>query len=74
MDQRLLVLFLFCFFAGGGVLTHLIVFFLQYVFDVKKPEDEVLICLQQKDKRSRLKEGKGENFAMGFDIQRVCLS
>ncbi|KAG7333067.1 hypothetical protein KOW79_003202 [Hemibagrus wyckioides] len=46
----------------------------QYVFDVKKPEDEVLICLQQKDKRSRLKEGKGENFAMGFDIQRVELN
>ncbi|TTI30674.1 Calpain-5 [Bagarius yarrelli] len=42
----------------------------QYVFDVKKPEDEVLICLQQKDKRSQLKEGKGENLAMGFDIQR----
>ncbi|GAA6091194.1 calpain-5a [Tachysurus ichikawai] len=46
----------------------------QYVFDVKKPEDEVLICLQQKDKRSRLKEGKGENLAMGFDIQRVELN
>ncbi|XP_053478742.1 calpain-5a [Ictalurus furcatus] len=46
----------------------------QYMFDVKKPEDEVLICLQQKDKRSRLKEGKGENFAMGFDIQKVELN
>ncbi|KAK3548478.1 hypothetical protein QTP70_013309 [Hemibagrus guttatus] len=46
----------------------------QYVFDVKKPDDEVLICLQQKDKRSRLKEGKGENFAIGFDIQRVELN
>ncbi|MCI4379401.1 hypothetical protein PGIGA_G00227760 [Pangasianodon gigas] len=46
----------------------------QYVFDVKKPEDEVLICLQQKDKRSQLKEGKGENLAIGFDIQRVELN
>lgn len=41
------------------------------MFDVKKPEDEVLICLQQKDKRSQLKEGRGENLAIGFDIQRV---
>lgn len=43
----------------------------QYVFDVKKPDDEVLICLQQKDRRARLKEGRGENLAIGFDIRRV---
>ncbi|KAK1785148.1 hypothetical protein P4O66_018569, partial [Electrophorus voltai] len=46
----------------------------QYVFDVKKPEDEVLICLQQRDRRARPKEGKGENLAIGFDIQRVELN
>ncbi|MGH0180352.1 UNVERIFIED_CONTAM: hypothetical protein FKN15_003741 [Acipenser sinensis] len=46
----------------------------KYVFDVKKPEDEVLICLQQKDRRARPKEGKGENLAMGFDIHRVELN
>uniref|UniRef100_A0A8C2F5V6 Calpain 5a n=1 Tax=Cyprinus carpio TaxID=7962 RepID=A0A8C2F5V6_CYPCA len=44
----------------------------QYVFDVTKPEDEVLICLQQQDKRA--KDGKGENVAIGFDIQRVELN
>lgn len=44
---------------------------LQYVFDVKKVEDEVLICLQQKEKRATPKEGKGENLAIGFDIHRV---
>lgn len=43
----------------------------QYVFDVKKVEDEVLICLQQKEKRATPKEGKGENLAIGFDIHRV---
>ncbi|XP_067102567.1 calpain-5-like [Osmerus mordax] len=43
----------------------------QYVFDVKKPEDEVLVCLQQQDKRARLREGKGENLAIGFEIHRV---
>ncbi|KAI4789916.1 hypothetical protein KUCAC02_034948 [Chaenocephalus aceratus] len=42
-----------------------------YVFDVKKLEDEVLICLQQKEKRATPKEGKGENLAIGFDIHRV---
>lgn len=44
---------------------------LQYVFDVKKPEDEVLICLQQKDRRATLRQGRGENLAIGFDIHRV---
>lgn len=41
------------------------------MFDVKKVEDEVLICLQQKEKRATPKEGKGENLAIGFDIHRV---
>lgn len=41
------------------------------MFDVKKVEDEVLICLQQKEKRATRKEGKGENLAIGFDIHRV---
>ncbi|KAM6946407.1 calpain-5a isoform 2-T2 [Aplochiton taeniatus] len=46
----------------------------QYVFDMKKPEDEVLICLQQKDRRARLREGQGENLAIGFEIHRVELN
>uniref|UniRef100_A0A673YZX9 Calpain 5 n=1 Tax=Salmo trutta TaxID=8032 RepID=A0A673YZX9_SALTR len=46
----------------------------QYVFNVKKPEDEVLVCLQQTDKRARPKEGKGENLAIGFEIHRVELN
>uniref|UniRef100_A0A673C754 Calpain 5a n=1 Tax=Sphaeramia orbicularis TaxID=375764 RepID=A0A673C754_9TELE len=45
-----------------------------YVFDVKKPEDEVLICLQQKDRRASLRHGRGENLAIGFDIHRVELN
>lgn len=44
---------------------------LQYVFDVTKAEDEVLMCLQQKDKRATLREGRGENLAIGFDIHKV---
>ncbi|CAI5773513.1 calpaincalpain-5 [Podarcis lilfordi] len=46
----------------------------QYVFDVKKTEDEVLICIQQKPKQTNRKEGKGENLAIGFDIYKVELN
>ncbi|KAM4797409.1 calpain-5 [Rhinophrynus dorsalis] len=46
----------------------------QFVFDVKKPEDEVLICLQQKTKRTTRKDGKAENLAIGFEIHRVELN
>ncbi|XP_063287657.1 calpain-5 [Pelobates fuscus] len=46
----------------------------QFVFDVKKPEDEVLICLQQKTKRTTQKDGKFENLAIGFDVHQVELN
>ncbi|XP_029923194.1 calpain-5-like [Myripristis murdjan] len=46
----------------------------QYVFDVKKPEDEALICLQQRDRRATLRDGRGENLAIGFEIHRVELN
>lgn len=61
---------------SGGCINYKVTFLQnpQYVFDVKKAEDEVLICLQQKDRRARPKEGKGENLAMGFDIHRVELN
>ncbi|MBV99228.1 Calpain-5, partial [Eschrichtius robustus] len=42
-----------------------------YIFDVKKPEDEVLICIQQRPKQSTRRDGKGENLAIGFDIYKV---
>lgn len=44
------------------------------MFDVKKAEDEVLISIQQKPKRTSRKEGKGENLAIGFDIHKVELN
>ncbi|KAF4101066.1 hypothetical protein G5714_017498 [Onychostoma macrolepis] len=61
---------------SGGCINHKATFLQnpQYVFDVTKPEDEVLICLQQQDKRVRSKDGKGENVAIGFDIQKVELN
>uniref|UniRef100_A0A8C1H959 Calpain 5b n=2 Tax=Cyprinidae TaxID=7953 RepID=A0A8C1H959_CYPCA len=61
---------------AGGCINHKATFLQnpQYVFDVRKVEDEVLICLQQKERRATPKEGKGENLAIGFDIHRVELN
>ncbi|XP_075429586.1 calpain-6 isoform X2 [Ascaphus truei] len=46
----------------------------QYIFEVGKAEDEVLLSLQQKDQRTRKKDGKGDNFIIGFDILKVELN
>ncbi|GCB70733.1 hypothetical protein scyTo_0001357 [Scyliorhinus torazame] len=46
----------------------------QYVFDVTKEEDEVLVSLQQRDKRIHRKEGKGENLLIGLSIFKVELN
>uniref|UniRef100_A0A9L0SCQ0 Calpain 5 n=1 Tax=Equus caballus TaxID=9796 RepID=A0A9L0SCQ0_HORSE len=58
---------------SGGCINHKDTFFQnpQYIFDVKKPEDEVLICIQQRPKQSTRRGGKGENLAIGFDIYQV---
>ncbi|CAI9612326.1 unnamed protein product [Staurois parvus] len=58
---------------SGGCLNNRTTFLQnpQFVFDVKKPEDEILICLQQKTKRTTRKDGKAENLAIGFDVLRV---
>ncbi|XP_027971846.1 calpain-5 isoform X1 [Eumetopias jubatus] len=59
---------------SGGCINHKDTFFQnpQYIFDVKKPEDEVLICIQQRPKQSTRRDGKGENLAIGFDIYKSC--
>lgn len=43
----------------------------QYIFDVKKTEDKVLISLQQEDRRRSKKVGKGDNITIGFEIFKV---
>ncbi|NWY14482.1 CAN5 protein, partial [Aphelocoma coerulescens] len=43
----------------------------QYIFDVKKAEDKVLVSLQQEDRRKYKKEGKGDNITIGFEILKV---
>ncbi|XP_043560888.1 calpain-5-like isoform X2 [Chiloscyllium plagiosum] len=46
----------------------------QYVFDITKKEDEVLISIQQRDKRIHRKEGNGKNLTIGFGIFKVELN
>ncbi|XP_057695891.1 calpain-5-like isoform X1 [Corythoichthys intestinalis] len=43
----------------------------QFLFDVSKAEDEALVSLQQRDRRASLRQGRGENLAIGFEIHRV---
>ncbi|XP_054899850.1 calpain-5-like [Poeciliopsis prolifica] len=43
----------------------------QYLFDVTKESDEVLISLQQKDRRIHRKEGQGNNLSIGFRVMKV---
>lgn len=58
-DQRLLTAFQTCF---------------QYLFDITKEADEVLISLQQKDLKILRKVGQGENLTIGFSIFKVTKS
>lgn len=46
----------------------------QFVFEVTKEEDDVLMCLQQKDLRITQAENKGEKLSMGFQIFMVELN
>lgn len=45
--------------------------FLQYVFDITKEEDEVLVSLQQRDMKIQRRVGQGENLSIGYGIYRV---
>nr|XP_033802283.1 calpain-6 [Geotrypetes seraphini]XP_033802284.1 calpain-6 [Geotrypetes seraphini]XP_033802285.1 calpain-6 [Geotrypetes seraphini] len=61
---------------SGGCYNNKVTFLQnpQYVFDIKKAEDKVLVSLQQKDQRIYRKEGKGDNFIIGFEIFKVELN
>ncbi|XP_073455456.1 calpain-6 [Aquarana catesbeiana] len=43
----------------------------QYIFEVEKEEDEVLVSIQQEDQRIHRKSGKGDSFIIGFEILKV---
>ncbi|XP_043997034.1 calpain-5-like [Gambusia affinis] len=57
----------------GGCVNHRQTFLQnpQYLFDVTKESDEVLISLQQKDRKIYRKEGQGDYLSMGFNILKV---
>ncbi|XP_037544043.1 calpain-5 [Nematolebias whitei] len=60
----------------GGCANHKQTFLQnpQYLFDVSKESDEVLISLQQKDMKVHRKYGQGENLTIGFSVFRVELN
>ncbi|XP_047191955.1 calpain-5-like isoform X2 [Scophthalmus maximus] len=57
----------------GGCINHRETFLHnpQFMFEVRAKEEEVLICLQQEDRRIRRKDGGGENLPIGFEVLKV---
>uniref|UniRef100_A0A3Q1FTT7 Calpain-5-like n=1 Tax=Acanthochromis polyacanthus TaxID=80966 RepID=A0A3Q1FTT7_9TELE len=57
----------------GGCINHRDTFLHnpQFMFEVCGKEEEVLICLQQEDRRIRRKNGGGENLPIGFEVLKV---
>ncbi|KAM4611383.1 calpain-5 [Polymixia lowei] len=57
----------------GGCINHRDTFLHnpQFMFEVRGREEEVLICLQQEDRRIRRKDGGGENLPIGFEVLKV---
>ncbi|XP_061660339.1 calpain-5-like [Syngnathoides biaculeatus] len=60
----------------GGCANHKSTFLQnpQYIFDVTKEADEVLVSLQQRDMKIHRKFGQGENLTIGFSIFKVELN
>uniref|UniRef100_A0A3Q3MK03 Calpain-5-like n=1 Tax=Mastacembelus armatus TaxID=205130 RepID=A0A3Q3MK03_9TELE len=60
----------------GGCANHKQTFLQnpQYLFDITKETDEVLISLQQKDMKVHRREGRGENLTIGFGVFKVELN
>ncbi|XP_066538035.1 calpain-5-like [Hoplias malabaricus] len=57
----------------GGCINHRETFLHnpQFMFEVGGEGDEVLLCLQQEDRRMKRREGEGENLPIGFEILHV---
>ncbi|KAM7366308.1 hypothetical protein PAMP_015758 [Pampus punctatissimus] len=57
----------------GGCINHRDTFLLnpQFMLEVRGKEEEVLICLQQEDRRIWRKDGGGENLPIGFEVLKV---
>ncbi|XP_034425074.1 calpain-5-like isoform X1 [Hippoglossus hippoglossus] len=57
----------------GGCINHRETFLHnpQFMFEVGAKGEEVLICLQQEDRRVRRKDGGGDNLPIGFEVLKV---
>ncbi|KAF7230263.1 calpain-5 [Nothobranchius furzeri] len=57
----------------GGCINHRDTFLYnpQFMFEVQNKEEELLICLQQEDRRIWKKNGGGENLPIGFEVLKV---
>lgn len=57
----------------GGCINHRDTFLHnpQFLFELFGGGEEVLICLQQEDRRMKRREGSGENLPIGFEVLRV---
>ncbi|XP_039997575.1 calpain-5-like [Xiphias gladius] len=57
----------------GGCINHRETFLHnpQFMFEVRGKEEEVMICLQQEDRRIRRRDGGGENLPIGFEVLKV---
>uniref|UniRef100_A0A3Q3WGX9 Calpain catalytic domain-containing protein n=1 Tax=Mola mola TaxID=94237 RepID=A0A3Q3WGX9_MOLML len=55
----------------GGCINHRKTFLHNPQVKQKSKEEEVLICLQQEDRRVRRKDGEGQNLPIGFEVLRV---
>ncbi|XP_060886949.1 calpain-5-like isoform X2 [Labrus mixtus] len=57
----------------GGCINHRDTFLHnpQFMFEVTGKEEEMLICLQQEDRRIWRKDGGGENLPIGFEVLKV---
>uniref|UniRef100_A0A3B4YGI2 Calpain-5-like n=1 Tax=Seriola lalandi dorsalis TaxID=1841481 RepID=A0A3B4YGI2_SERLL len=57
----------------GGCINHRETFLHnpQFMFEVGGKEEEVLICLQQEDRRIQRKDGGGENLPIGFEVLKA---
>ncbi|XP_061619143.1 calpain-5-like isoform X2 [Phyllopteryx taeniolatus] len=55
----------------GGCINHKDTFLHnpQFMFEVRGHEEEVLMCLQQEDRRIRKKDGGGDNLPIGFESE-----
>jgi len=57
--------------ADNGNVQAIVFPYFQYIFDITEEEDELMVSMEQKDKR--VEKGK-DNYTIGFTILKVITS